>query len=519
MGKYVEIVRLWERGVPQRDIAESQRCSLATVSKTVKAARAKGVGSDALEGRDDAAAREVLFGWVERAGVYREPDFERVERLLRRDSVNLSLLWDEYARECRADGVTGYQYSQWCALYAKWRKSRGVPEPRLRVRRVPGRVAEVDWAGSRAEWTDRATGEVRLAWVFVGGLPYSQRLFVEAFGDLGQASWIRAHVDMFRSFGGVTQLVTPDNCKTGVVKPDYYDPQVNPDYARLAAHHGFGIVPARPRAPRDKGSIENTVKFAQTWVVAYLRNQVFFSLEELNQAIRGRVAVLNAQPFQGLGYSRDDVFAAEEAGCLQPLPATTFELATWKTAKVGVDYCVQVERQHYSVPYRLIGRQVDVRVTDTAVEAFDAGERVASHPRLAGRLNQASIAEEHMPHKHRMMSEEWNPDRFARWAASIGPNCATVIESILSSKPHPAQTYRACLGVLAYAKSKGNTYLEELCRQAVAISPNPSYKHIKMLATRPAAPPTVVPEEQCLPGVGATGMVRGAGYYRMGDES
>jgi len=298
MGKYVEIVRLWEKGVAQRDIAESLRCSLATVSKTVKAARAKDVGWAALEGRDDATARQVLFGQIEKAGVFREPDFEQVERQLRKDSINLALLWDEYARQCRADQATPYQYSQYCALYAKWRKTRGVPEPRLRVRRVPGRVAEVDWAGLQAEWTDRVTGQVMMAPVFVGCLPFSQKLFVQAFGDMAQASWIRAHVDMFRSFTGVTQIVVPDNCKTGVVKPDYYDPQLNLDYARLAAHYGFGIVAARPRTPRDKGSVENTVKYAQTWVIAYLRNQVFFSLTELNQAIVERVAVLNTQPFQ-----------------------------------------------------------------------------------------------------------------------------------------------------------------------------------------------------------------------------
>jgi len=254
-------------------------------------------------------------------------------------------------------------------------------------------------------------------------------------------------------------------------------------------------------------------------VIAYLRNQVFFSLTELNQAIVERVAVLNTQPFQGLTYSRDDVFAEDEANTLQPLPATSFELATWKSAKVGVDYCVQVERQHYSVPYRLIGVQVDVRVTDTSVEVFHNGDRVASHPRLKGRLNQASIIDEHMPDKHRLASQQWNPDRFTHWAESIGPNCVIVITSILASKPHPAQAYRACLGVLSYAKRKGNTYLEDLCTRAVGVSANPSYKQIKMLATHPIVSPPATLQAQTLPSVGTTGMVRGADYYRMGDQA
>jgi transposase len=389
----------------------------------------------------------------------------------------------------------------------------------MRMARVPGQACEVDWCGARMAYIDRATGEVCQTWVFAGCLPFSQRLFAETFDDMRQACWIRAHTDMFRFFGGVSRLVVPDNCKTGVVKADYYDPALNPDYARLADHYGFVIVPARPLAPRDKGSAENTVKIIQTWVVAYLRDQVFFSLAELNQAVRDRVVALNAQPFQGLDYCRDDLFTADEADALQPLPATEYEFAAWKSAKVGVDYCVQVERQRYSVPYRLIGRQVDVRVSDHVVEVFDAGQRIASHPRLRGKLNQASIIEEHMPDKHRMMLEAWNPDRFTHWAGSVGPCCLQVVESILASKPHPAQTYRACLGVLSYAKSRGNTFLEDVCRQAVELSTHPSYQQVKTLAAHRPAQPVADAEQQDLPGVGATGLTRGAGYYKMGDQS
>ncbi len=322
---------------------------------------------------------------------------------------------------------------------------------------------------------------------------------------------------MLRGFGGVPELVTPDNCRTGVHKADYYDPQVNQDYARFAAHYGFAVLPARPRTPKDKASAENSVKFVQTWVIAYLRHDKFFSLAELNQAVRARTEVLNAQPFQGLDYSRDDVFTAEEAGALGPLPDAEFELAQWGQAKVGLDYCVQVDRQRYSVPYRLIGQRVDVRSTDSTVEVFHDRERVASHPRLTGRVNQAHVIDEHMPDKHRLYLEEWNPGRLKGWAASVGPACLKVIASILESKPHPAQTYRACLGVLGYAKTKGNTFLEKVCERAVATSTHPSYKQIKMLASQPAPRMTPDAGQQQLPGVGASGLVRGSGYYRLGD--
>ena len=165
--------------------------------------------------------------------------------------------------------------------------------------------------------------------------------------------------------------------------------------------------------------------------------------------------------------------------------------------------------------YRLIGKQVDVRLTATTVEVFLEGQRVCSHPRLKGRLNQASVLEDHMPDKHKLYLEEWNPTRFTSWAASVGPACLKVIESILASKPHPAQTYRACLGVLGYAKTRGNTFLEEVCERAVALSANPTYSQIKTLARRPQIVAVADKTLQDLPGVGDAGLVRGSDYYRL----
>jgi len=211
VSKIREIVRLSAGGVSQREISAVLRCSLATVSKTLKAARAKGIGWKELAGESEETARQLLFGPVERASGYSQPDFAWVERQLKRDGVNLSLLWDEYTRSCAAAGVKGYQYSQYCDLYARWRKEHGLQAARMRVKHVPGRLAEVDWAGARAEYVDRTTGEVCRPWVFVGCLPFSQKLHVEAFDDMKQPSWIRAHISMLRSFGGVPESRVPRN--------------------------------------------------------------------------------------------------------------------------------------------------------------------------------------------------------------------------------------------------------------------------------------------------------------------
>jgi hypothetical protein len=214
---------------------------------------------------------------------------------------------------------------------------------------------------------------------------------------MSQDSWSAAHIHAFAYNNGVTELVTPDNCKTGVNKADYYDPVINKDYGDLAAHYGIAILPARPYRPRDKSSTENSVKFVETWVIAYLRDQRFFSLAELNAAIRCRIDAVNAQNFQRLDYSRDDVFKSDEQPVLRSLPDKPFERSEWRRSKVGLDYCIQVNRQRYSVPYQLVGQYVDVRMTPSVVEIFKDNERICSHVRLYGRFNQCSVLEEHMP--------------------------------------------------------------------------------------------------------------------------
>jgi transposase len=302
-----------------------------------------------------------------------------------------------------------------------------------------------------------------------------------------------------------------------VQKPDYYDPQINKDYARLAAHYGCSILPARPFHPKDKGSTENTVKFIETWVIAYLRDERFFSLGELNVAIKKRVDALNDQPFQGFDYSRNDVFENEEQHLLMPLPSKPFELCEWRKSKVNIDYCIQVERQKYSVPYRYVGEYVDVRIAARTIEIFKDGERICSHARLFGRFNQSSVIEEHMPDEHKLYAEEWNPDRLKKWAASVGTSCLAVIESVLKSKPHPALTYRSCLGILSFAKDKGNAYLEGLCKTALITSQNPSYKQVKMLAKKPEDT-AVMPAGQQSLSIGASGLTRDATSFRLDED-
>ena len=520
MDKNKEIIRLHERGSTYQEISAILRCSTKTVSKVLKAAKSRQVGYEELAEMDPKAVRQLLFDPPEQVSAYYQPDYAKIEGQMRLPGVNLSLLWDEYARAGEEAGLKTYGYSWFCERYAKWSKSQGRgPAPTMRIRHVPGRLMEVDWCGDRAAFIDAGAGEVIDVFTFVACLPYSKRIYAEAFLDMRQASWTDGHLGAFSYFGGTTELLTPDNCKTGVNKPSYYDPTINRDYAEMARHYDIAILPARPHRPKDKASVETSVKLVETWVLAYLRNSRFLSLAELNQAIRARVDEINAQPLRGLDYSRDDVFYSEEQGCLRPLPAAPYEQSEWRRSKVAIDYCIQVERQRYSVPHHLIGQQVDVRMTKGVIEVFKDNVRVCSHVRLTGRFNQYSIQDEHMPERHRLYNEEWNPDRFRSWATSVGPSCLSAIESILSSKPHPAQTYRACLGVMGYSRTEGNAFLERVCADALAVSRKPTYGQIKELAqaakrkgkAKPAQPGQARDDS----GIGSTGMVRGADYYRL----
>ena len=218
-------------------------------------------------------------------------------------------------------------------------------------------------------------------------------------------------------------------------------------YQEMAEHYGTAIIPARVRTPKDKPNAEGTVGNISTWITAALRNEQFFSLAELNRAIREKLEQFNQRLFQKKEGSRLDLFLEDEKPLLSPLPATHFELSDWKTATVQFNYHISVDGMLYSVPYEYIKKKVDVKVTDTTIEIFYNHNRIASHRRLKGRPGQYSTITEHMPEDHQKYLE-WNGDRFRKWAERIGINTYTVVNAILTSKRVEQQTYRSCMGLL-----------------------------------------------------------------------
>lgn len=386
------------------------------------------------------------------------PDWPHIHQELGRKSVTLRLLWQEY----RQGQPAGYGYSRFCELYQRW---AGTLDPVLRQVHLPGEKMFVDWAGQTVAIHPAQAGSVSAGHLFVAVLGASNKTYVEAFANEQLAAWIAAHCHAYAFFGGVARITVPDNLKTGVVRPCRYEPLIHRSYQEMAEHYGTVILPARIKKPRDKAKVEVGVQIAERQILAALRDQRFFTVGELNAAIRPLLAKLNEQPFQKLDGSRNRWFETLEKGQLLPLPGLPFELANWSKAKVNIDYHVAVERHYYSAPYQLIHQLLDVRLTDQTVEFFQHGKRVAAHLRSLAPGRFTTLAE-HRPKAHQRHLE-WTPSRILEWVKTIGPDCARVVEKIMADRPHPEQGFRSALGIIRLGKAVGHARLEAACRRAL----------------------------------------------------
>ena len=313
----------------------------------------------------------------------------------------------------------------------------------------------------------------------------------------------------FSFLGGVPEIVVPDNLKAGVKHPCRYEPDLNPTYQDLAEHYGIAVIPTRVRKPKDKAKAEVGVQVVERWILARLRNQTFFSLAALNQAIHELLSELNLRPMEHLGHSRRELFEELDQPALKPLPELAYEFAIWKKARVSIDYHIEFEKHYYSVPYTLIHKEVYVRASESTVEVFSNHQRVASHLRVTSRGRHTTISE-HMPPAHQQY-QEWSPQRLIRWAQSIGPHTAQLVQTLVDSRKHPQQAYRSCLGLLRLGSRYGEERLEAACRRALPAGIC-SYKGVrnileaKLDQVEIEEPAAVVPQ--------AHENIRGQTYYR-----
>ncbi|HZU15985.1 MAG TPA: IS21 family transposase [Candidatus Dormibacteraeota bacterium] len=505
MRKITEVLRLAAQGRSNRDIATSVDIARSTVTEYLRRAAEAGLSWPLPEDMDAEALEAALFPAAVQVEVRPVPDWRSIHKELKnpRHHVTLRLLWIEW----KADHPDGWRYSQFCHHYRTW---LGAQDIVMRLSYAGGDRMFVDFAGDRMSWVDPDTGEVHAAEIFVAVLGASGKVFARATRGQDLDSWLSAHVAAWDHYGGVAAVTVPDNLRSGVTKACWYDPEINPAYAELAAHYDTVVLPARPRKPRDKAAAEAGVLAVERWVLAPLRNRSFHSLAELNEAIAAKLAELNAKEFRGEPTSRDDLFTELEAGYLRPLPAARFELATWRKATVHIDYHVDAGDGHfYSVPYRYVRQKVECRITAETVEVLKGGVRIASHPRERGRRRYITDPA-HMPPSHRAHLE-WNPERLVSWAGTVSATTAELVERILESRPHPEHAYRACLGIMSLARRYGNDRVGAASARALAVGAI-SYSSVKsILAENLDRLP--LPEPAVAPPPPEHDNLRGAEYY------
>jgi transposase len=473
MRKIREILRLkHDLGRSHRHIAAQLGISVGSVSEVARRAGGAGLGWPLPADLDDAELERRLYGQSTAAPGRRPlPVWSKIHQELKRVGVTLQLLWLEY----REDHADGYQYTQFCEHYRRWRKSL---RSSMRQTHRAGDKLFLDYSGKRPEIVDPRTGEVRTVELFVAVLGASGYTYAEATPSQKLRDWVASNARALEFFGGVPGALVPDCLRSAVTRGCRYEPEVNLTYQGFAEHYGTSVLPARPRKPKDKAKVEVGVQVIQRWILARLRNRIFFSIEELNEAIWELLDEVNDRPYQKLGVSRAEMFETIDRPALRPLPAERYHYTERRYARVNIDYHVEFDRHYYSVPYQLAHEQVEVRATESTIEVIHRHRRVASH-RRSYRRGQHTTDPAHMPSAHRRHAE-WTPSRIVAWAETIGTNTAELAVHILRSRRHPEQGYRSCLGIMRLVETYGPERLEKACARALRVDAR-SYKSVKAI--------------------------------------
>jgi transposase len=459
MRKIRDVLRLTHAmGMSRRLVGEATGIGKTAVGDYLRRASVAGLSWPMPDEIDDAELERRLFSTKDASAdtVHCEIDWPSIHAELKRRGVTLTLLWQEY----RAEHPQGSAYSWFCERYNAWRK--GI-SPTMRQTHMAGEKLFVDWAGDTVALFDAATGKERRAHIFVAALGASNYTYAEARWSETLPDWIGAHVNMLAAIGGVPKALVPDNLKAGITKPSRYEPGINRTYQDLADHYGCVVLPARIRHPRDKAKVEVAVQIVERFVVAKLRNRTFFSLADLNAAIRDCVTAINARITRQVGRSRAELLEVLDRPALNALPKMPYSYAEWKRARVAPDYHIEIAGHFYSVPSRLIREIVEARVTSATVEIFHKGRRIASHA-ISQLRNRHTTVAEHMPSAHRRYAE-WTPAKMMDEAAKVGTATVALFAAIMKAKPHPEQGFRSCLGIINLVKSYGAPRVEAACQR------------------------------------------------------
>lgn len=512
MRQIKEVLRLkLDCGLANRQIARSLHIARSSIADYLRRAQGTGLAWPEVQGFTEAALEARLFPQTAVAASAPRPlpDCEYIHNELRdhrKLSLTLTRLWQEY-QEAYKEGPRPYGYTQFCGYYQVW---LGKQDLVMRQDHRAGEKLFVDYTEGLSI-VDRETGELIPTVLFLGVWGASNYTYAEASLNQQVPQWTRSHVRAMDYFQRAPHVLVPDNLKSAVLKPCFYDPELNRSYAEMAQHYGCVVLPARPYHARDKAKVENGVLVAKRWILAVLRHRTFFSLEDLNVAIRELLERLNARPMRRVKKSRREIFEALDRPAARLLPERPYEYADWKKSRVNIDYHIDVASHLYSIPYRLVHEQLDVRLTAATLEALHKGERVAAHARsyvAGGRTTNP----EHMPLSHQKHLE-WTPSRMKEWAAKTGPMTAVFVDRVMAGRPHPEQGYRACLGILnrlvpAYTAER----VETACRRALRFN-TVSYRSLHAILAAGLDRVNDEPQPDRQPGLPLHENVRGGTYY------
>jgi len=460
MRKIREILRLRHTaGLSIRQIKASTKLSVGAIQKLLSTADALGLGWPLPPELDDSRLARLFYPGAD-TGVSRRfqvPEWSVLHQELKRKGMTQQLLWEEYTERypnrC-------YSYSQFCDRYAHW---RGRQKRSMRQLHKAGEKCFVDYAGPTVPIVCAATGEIHPAQVFVAVLGASNYTYAEATLSQSLPDWLGSHVRMFAYFGGCTEIVVPDNLRSGVTRACRYDPDLNASYQQWAEHYRVAVIPARPYKPKDKAKAEVGVQIVERWILARLRHHTFFSLAELNPCIRALLDELNHKPFKQLAGTRRQAFEQLDRPALKPLPRYPYRYVDIKSVKVNIDYHVQYQKHHYSVPHHYVGETLELHASERLITLYFRQQSVATHVRK--HRPGMSTEPAHMPKRHHK-HQQWTPGRLKNWARDIGAETLQWVSTQLETKAHPEQAYRVCLGLLNLSRAYSRERLEAACRIA-----------------------------------------------------
>lgn len=481
MPDYRQLLNLLLDDFSYRQIESMAGCSHRTIAKAKKALGTRQLTThaqvDALTDEDI----DALFtdGRKASTGIFVPIDLDTVIRArVGRKKPPVKVLWAQYLRTPNPEGLRLYGYERFCQIIADHVRANDLTSP---IAHIPGHTMQVDWAGTRMHLTDPITRARTPVSIFVASLPYSGMIFANGCLDEKQAAWCHAHRLAFEYFGGVAQIIIPDNASTASNQISRYEKarDVNPSYADFLEHYGTAAVPARSIHPKDKGHVENGVKIVTNWIIHFLADHVFSTLDDLNTAIAIQVDEINDRtPFRKEVKSRRDWFTEAESGELIGLPDTPWQSVQWRKAKVSRDWHIQVDTIKYSVPYQYTGNRVDVRMSATRVAILADGNIIAEHARGTKRHSYVTDAE-HGPHGYEDTDLLWTRAYFLRQAAKVGPSCTRALTRLLDRYRIEAQGFRSCMNILALGKNN-RQLLEQACEAVCADEGRPiSYTQIK----------------------------------------